>query len=160
MNLFYKNDIKESLFSHILIKLYICENSIRLFLFWSFKLCSSEIRYYGVHCVILNPLTVRIFTAFGHLLEGRVLHKEAWVAKLLGTHLSVQVHKKVKFSWRNNSSLAVNGLNFQDFRLYLSLEAISPNIYSIRSFKSSQKGRILTNIHDNLKNKKITWTIT
>ena len=46
-----------------------------------------------------NPLTTGIFTVFGHsLLEGRVLHKEALVAKLLGTHLSVQDHKKVKFS--------------------------------------------------------------
>ena len=40
-----------------------------------------------------------------------VLHKEAWVAKLLGTHLSIQVRKKVKFSRRDNSSLAVKGLN-------------------------------------------------
>ena len=47
----------------------------------------------------INPLTARIFTVFGHsLLEDRALHKEAWVAKLLGTHLSIQVHKKVKFS--------------------------------------------------------------
>ena len=47
----------------------------------------------------LNPLTARIFTVFGHsLLEDRTLHKEAWVAKHLGTHLSIQVHKKVKFS--------------------------------------------------------------
>ena len=46
-----------------------------------------------------NPLTTGIFTVFGHgLLEGRVLHKEAWVAKLLSTYLSFQVHKKVKFS--------------------------------------------------------------
>ena len=45
-------------------------------------------------------LSARIFTVFGHIvLEDRVLHKEAWVAKLLGTHLSIQVHKKVKFSW-------------------------------------------------------------
>ena len=42
-----------------------------------------------------NPLTTIIFTVFGHgLLEDRVLNKEAWVAKLLGTHLSIQVHKK------------------------------------------------------------------
>ena len=27
-----------------------------------------------------------------------MLHKEAWVVTLLGTHLSIQVHKKVKFS--------------------------------------------------------------
>ena len=58
-----------------------------------------------------NPLSARVFTVFGHsLLEDRVLHKEAWVAKLLGTHLSIQVHKKVKFSRRDNSSLAVKGL--------------------------------------------------
>ena len=45
-----------------------------------------------------NPLTARIFTVFGHsLLEDRALHKEAWVAKLLGTHLSIKGHKKVKF---------------------------------------------------------------
>ena len=59
----------------------------------------------------INPLSARIFTTFGHsLLEDRVLHKEAWVAKLLGTHLSIQVHKKVLFSRRDNSSLAVKGL--------------------------------------------------
>ena len=44
-------------------------------------------------------------------LEDRVLRKEAWVGKLLGTHLCIQAHKKVKFSWRDNSSLAVKGLN-------------------------------------------------
>ena len=44
------------------------------------------------------------------LLEERVLHKEAWVAGLLGTHLRIQVHKKVKFSGRDISSLAVKGL--------------------------------------------------
>ena len=58
-----------------------------------------------------NPLSARIFTVFGHsLLEDRVSHKEAWVEKLLGTHLSIQVHKKVKFSRRDSSSLAVKGL--------------------------------------------------
>ena len=31
----------------------------------------------------INPLTARIFIVFGHsLLEDKVLHKEAWVAKL------------------------------------------------------------------------------
>ena len=34
----------------------------------------------------------------------------AWVAKLLGTQLSIQVHKKVKFSWQLNSPLALKGL--------------------------------------------------
>ena len=61
---------------------------------------SSSFRYKKISNV-LNPLTARIFTVFGHfarLLEDRALHKEAWVAKLLGTHLSIQVHKKVKFS--------------------------------------------------------------
>ena len=58
----------------------------------------------------VNPLSARIFTVFGHLLEDRVLHKEAWFTKLLGTHLSIQVHKKVKFSWRDNSPLALKGL--------------------------------------------------
>ena len=38
----------------------------------------------------LNPLSAWIFTVFRHsLLEDRVLHKEAWVAKLLGTPTSV-----------------------------------------------------------------------
>ena len=33
-----------------------------------------------------NPLTAKIFTVFGHsLLKDRVLHKEAWVVKFLGT---------------------------------------------------------------------------
>ena len=40
-----------------------------------------------------------------------MLHKEAWVAALLGTHLSIQVHKKVQFSRRNILFLAVKGLN-------------------------------------------------
>ena len=44
------------------------------------------------------------------LLEDRVLHKEAWVAKLLGTHLSIQVNKQVKFSLRDNSLLALKEL--------------------------------------------------
>ena len=39
-----------------------------------------------------------------------MLHKEAWVAKFLGTHLSIQVHKRVKFSWRANSPLALKRL--------------------------------------------------
>ena len=51
-----------------------------------------------VSSTIFNPLSARIFTVFGHSLLGdRVLHKEALVAKLLGTHLSIQVQKKVKF---------------------------------------------------------------
>ena len=58
-----------------------------------------------------NPLSARIFTVFGHsLLEDRVLHKEEWVAKLLGTHLIIQVHKNVKFPWRDNLLLALKGL--------------------------------------------------
>ena len=57
----------------------------------------------------INPLSARIFTVFGHsLLEDRVLHKEAWVAKLLGTHLSI--YKKVQFSCRDNSTLVLKGL--------------------------------------------------
>ena len=56
-------------------------------------------------------LSARIFTVFGRsLLEDGVLHKEAWVKKLLGTQICIQVHKKVKFSRRDNSSLAVKGL--------------------------------------------------
>ena len=45
-----------------------------------------------------------------------MLNKEAWVAKLLGTHLSIQVNKKVKFSRRDISSLAVKGLNKESIR--------------------------------------------
>ena len=47
--------------------------------------------------LLINPLTARIFTVFGHLLDDKVLHKEVWFAKLLGTHLGIQVHKKVIF---------------------------------------------------------------
>ena len=61
--------------------------------------------------ILLNSLSARIFTVFEHsLLEDRVLHKKAWVSKLLGTHLIIQVHKKVKFSWRDNLLLALKGL--------------------------------------------------
>ena len=45
------------------------------------------------------------------LLEGRVLHKGAWVATLLRTLLGVQDYKKVKFQGRDISSLVFNGLN-------------------------------------------------
>ena len=59
-----------------------------------------------------NPLRARIFTDFGlwSLLEGRVLHKGAWIATLLGTLLGVQDYKKVRFPGRDISSLAVKGL--------------------------------------------------
>ena len=68
--------------------------------------------YKGEEVLKFNLLTIRIFTVFEHsLLEDRVLHKEAWVVKLLGTHLSIQVHKKVEFSRRDISSLAVKGLS-------------------------------------------------
>ena len=57
-----------------------------------------------------------MFTVSGRLLEdSRVLYKEAWVVALLGTHLSIQVHKKVKFPGRDISFLAVKELN----RLYI-----------------------------------------
>ena len=57
-----------------------------------------------INAVYLNPLSARIFTVFDSLLEDRVLQKEAWVAKL------IQVHKEVKFSRQDISSLAVKGL--------------------------------------------------
>ena len=58
--------------------------------------------------IFINPLNARIFTVFGlFLLEDRVLLKEPWVAKLLGTHLSIKVHKKVKSSRKDISSLTV-----------------------------------------------------
>ena len=70
------------------------------------------LKFFWLFEITCNPLSAKIFY---YSLEDRVLHKEAWVAKLL-THLSIQVHKKVKFSWRDNSSLAVKGLNI--FKYY------------------------------------------
>ena len=50
----------------------------------------------------IQPFNCQDFHCFlDSLLEDRVLHKEAWVATLLGTHLTVQVHKKAKFSRRD-----------------------------------------------------------
>ena len=40
-----------------------------------------------------------------------MLHKETWVAAFLGTHLSIQVHKKAQFSRRDIFFLVVKGLN-------------------------------------------------
>ena len=73
-----------------------------------------------------------------------MLHKEAWVAKLLGTHLSIQVHKKVKFSRRDNSSLAVKGLSlFLRFR-YPILFLKFPYGFSILT-----RGSCLLRVHSN-----------
>ena len=48
-----------------------------------------------------NPLSAGIFTVLGlRLLEGRVLHKGAWDATLLGALLGVQDYKTVKFLCR------------------------------------------------------------
>ena len=41
----------------------------------------------------------------------RVLHIGAWVTTLLGTSLRIQDNKKVKFSKRDTSSLAIKGFN-------------------------------------------------
>ena len=65
--------------------------------------------------VFLNPLSARIFTDFGQgyiRLQGRVLHKEAWFATLLGTLGGPwgPDYKMVKISGLDNSSLAVKGL--------------------------------------------------
>ena len=49
----------------------------------------------------INPLTARVFTGFG-----------AWDATLLGTVLGVQDYKKVKFTGRDISFLAVKGLMY------------------------------------------------
>ena len=54
-----------------------------------------------------NLLTVRTFTV---LFIGRCITKEEWVAALLGSHISIQVHEKVKFSGRDISFLAVKEL--------------------------------------------------
>ena len=49
----------------------------------------------------INPLSAGIFTVIGlRLLEGRLLHKGAWVTTLLGILLGVQDFKKVKFQCR------------------------------------------------------------
>ena len=64
-------------------------------------------KFFWLFEITCNPLSAKIFY---YSLEDRVLHKKAWVAKLLGTHLSIQVHKMVKFSWRDNSTLALKGL--------------------------------------------------
>ena len=57
--------------------------------------------------LIIALLTARVFSFLEII---RVLRKERRVAALLGIHLSVQVHKKVKFSERDISFLAVKGL--------------------------------------------------
>ena len=67
---------------------------------------------YNMSFVIFNPSSARIFIDIGlRLLEGRVLHKGAWVATLLGTLHGVHDYKKVKFQGRDISSLAAKGLN-------------------------------------------------
>ena len=74
----------------------------------------SNFTNYFITCLAwLNPLTARIFTVFGHnsLLKDIVLHKGAWVAALLGTHLRIQDHKKVKISGHYISFLPIKGLN-------------------------------------------------
>ena len=76
-----------------------------------FRITQDRLEPTWPRSLLINPLSTRIFTVFGHsLFEDRVLHKEAWVAKLLGTHLSVRVNKQVKFSLRDNSSLALKEL--------------------------------------------------
>ena len=78
------------------------------FLFFEVMKTTKKVDAVSYGFFSFNPLSVRIFTVFGRsLLEDGVLHKEAWVEKLLGTRLSIQV----KFSLRDNSSLAVKGLN-------------------------------------------------
>ena len=52
------------------------------------------------------------------LLEDRVLHKETWVAKLLGTKLSIQFHKKVKKSIKR-SDLVHKTLELVGFQAHL-----------------------------------------
>ena len=86
-------------------------------------LCSlpKKSSWHFFHCSTFNPLSARVFTIFGHsLLEDRVLHEEAWLAKLLGTHLNIQVHKKVK-SWRDNSPLVLKGLKEDSNMLFPSI---------------------------------------
>ena len=95
---------------------------------------------------IINPLAAKISSVFGHffglvfgLLEDRVLHKETWFAMLLGTHLRIQVHKKVKFSGWDISYLAVKELKISQifycilnsFQFWTSL---SSNIFTVNPF--------------------------
>ena len=57
--------------------------------------------------MFIIPLSACIFTIFGlWLLEGRVLHKGAWVATLLGILLGVQDYKKGQISMY---SIVTNG---------------------------------------------------
>ena len=66
------------------------------------------------------------------ILEDRVLHKEACVETLLGTLLGVQEYKKVKFSGRDISSLAVlSGLIYN--HLYFVASRKESYLSSIRS---------------------------
>ena len=72
-----------------------------------------------------------------------MLHKEAWVAKLLGTHLSIQVHKKLKFSWRDNSTLALKGLIAEFFLTLLQFKNFKlrrVDIFNLTIFMVSWSG--------------------
>ena len=74
-----------------------------------FSLKISE-KYRGFLIIKEKRICKKTRKEITNLLEDKELHKEAWVAKILGTHLSIQIHKKVKFSWQVNSPLALKGL--------------------------------------------------
>ena len=92
-----------------------------------------KIKFRSFMFILTSILTTRIFTVFGHLLEDGVLHKEAWVVKLLGTHLSIQVHIRSNFR-RDNSSLAVKEVNINmkllNFIFIISMVFILTNLSS------------------------------
>ena len=100
---------------------------------------------------VLLSLNYHDFHCFWYsLLEGRVLHKAAWVAKLLGTHISVQVHKKVKFSWRDNSSLAVQGSseNIWKYVFMFFLLTNTANLEELQSVESRQAANLETQLEE------------
>ena len=92
------------------MSLYQEDNSVRQkFLQWTFHyiLIRGDTGKSQKHFSILytraiisnfNHLLSRFSLFLDSLLEDRVLHKGAWVAALLGSHLSIQNYKKVKFS--------------------------------------------------------------
>ena len=88
------------------------------------------------------------------LLEDKVLRKGALVATLLGTYLSIQVHKKVKFSRRDISSLVVKGL-----RQGVQNESIFCNVDSQKSLRNENPRDLEISIRDNCYYFDCHWSI-
>ena len=60
-----------------------------------------------------NPLSTKIFTVFGQFIIGQSVTQRSMGREAPG----IQVHKKVKFSRQDISSLAVKGLKSQSLLL-------------------------------------------